>query len=85
MSSNYTRGEVPTKGLKQTEGVCMQLLTVSALPAQVAHCPPVGLLCLFFRLIPLSTPSFACLDVRVHTTVGAWLLMHMAAGVSVSL
>lgn len=48
MSSNYTRQEVPTKTFKQTAGVCMQLFTVSALPAQVTHCPPVWLLCLFF-------------------------------------
>lgn len=65
MSCNYAWQEVPTKGLKRTAGVCMQLLTVSALPAQVIHCPPVWLLCLFFCLIPLSTPCFVCSHVGI--------------------
>ena len=58
MSSNYIWREVPTKRLKQTASVCMQLLPVSALPAQVTHCPPVWLQCLFFLFDLYSTLSF---------------------------
>lgn len=46
-------------------------LTVSALPAQVTHCPPVCC-CLFFCVIPLSTLSFVCSHVMYYCKSGTW-------------
>lgn len=71
MSSHYTRWEVPTKTLKNKLRECVCSCSLSALPAQVTHCPSVWLLCLFFvwSLIYPQLCVFTCVCVCMHNTL----------------